>query len=158
MRGNQQHSAQFKSGLVTLLDPKKRRVRVRFEDEDGVQSFWLRCISRGSLGMRQTHMPAVGEQVACLIDWRGEDGVIIGSVYSDADASPTTAAEVDHVTYSDGTVHEHDPVARVNRQLMPGGTKVLGVGGGRLMFKDGAIVSSVPIVLGQVPDPPTRAG
>lgn len=147
-----QHNAQFKSGVVMLLDAPKRRVRVKFEDEDGVQTFWLRVLSRGSKGMRQTHMPAIGEQVACLVDWRGEDGVIIGSVYSDADPSPTKADDVDHVTYSDGTVHEHDPKTKIHRLVMPGGTLQVGSGAARLQFKDGAIVSSVPIVQGPVPD------
>jgi phage baseplate assembly protein V len=151
MRGNQP-SAQYKSGVVMLLDGAKRRVRVKFEDEDGVQSSWLRVLSRGSKGMRQTHMPAIGEQVACLIDWRGEDGVIIGSVYSDADPSPTKADNVDHVTYSDGTVDEHDPQTKVHRLMMPSGTLAFGSGAARLMFKDGSIVSSVPIEQGPVPD------
>ena len=61
MSRSSQRSAQYKSGVVTLLQPDKRRVRVKFEDEDGIQSFWLRVVSRGSKGMRQTHMPAIGE-------------------------------------------------------------------------------------------------
>lgn len=156
----QQHNSAFANGVVLLLDARGRRARVRFEQEDGVQSFWLRVLSKGSAGMRATHMPAIGEQVACLVDWRGEDGVIVGSVYSDADPSPTGAAEVDHVTYADGTVHEHDPKTKVRRTLMPDDDEakyVIGVGDVRVMITNKAIVSSKPIVTGAVPKPPARS-
>ncbi|MFT4098989.1 MAG: phage baseplate assembly protein V [Rhodoblastus sp.] len=152
-----QRSAQYKSGVVTLLDPAKRRVRVKFEDEDGVQSFWLRVVSRGAKGMRQTHMPAIGEQVACLVDWRGEDGIILGSVYSDEDPSPTGAEDVDHVTYSDGTVEEHDPKTKVSRLLLPDGKRIVGVKDTLMQISKDGIVVTKPIVLGAVEKPPLRS-
>lgn len=155
----QQRNSPYASGVVLLLDPKGRRARVKFEQEDGVQSFWLRVLSKGAAGMKAAHLPAIGEQVACLVDWRGEDGVIIGSVYSDADPAPTGAADVDHVTYADGTVHEHDPTTKVRRTLMPDDDQakyVVGVGEVRLLITNKGIVSSKPIVTGAVPKPPAR--
>ena len=156
MSRSSQRSAQYKSGVVTLLQPDKRRVRVKFEDEDGVQSFWLRVVSRGAKGMRQTHMPAICEQVACLIDWRGEDGIILGSVYSDEDPSPTGAGDVDHVTYADGTVEEHDPKTKINRLILPDGKRIVGVDKTLMQFSKEGIVVTKPIVVGEVKPPDLR--
>lgn len=155
----QQHNSPYANGVVLLLDPRGRRARVKFEQEDGVQSFWLRVLSKGAAGMKATHMPAIGEQVACLVDWRGEDGVIIGSVYSEADPAPTGAADVDHVTFSDGTVHEHDPQTMIRRTMMPDREKakfILGVGEVRIMITNKGIVTTHPITVGGVSNPPLR--
>jgi len=157
----QQHSAQYKRGLVTLLDPSnKYRVRVQFADEDGTQSFWLSVVVKGAKGNRHGHVPQVGEQVACLVDWRGEDGIVLGSVYSEQDPTPLGAVENDHVTYADGAVHEHDPVTNVHRTTLPDPGKLflkVGTSGPTKMLitKDGIVVNK-PISLGDVPDIPTR--
>ncbi|WP_457798087.1 phage baseplate assembly protein V [Methylocystis sp. S23] len=163
MRGKQQSSAlqgsaQFKRGVVEKIDSEKPwRVRVKFQDEDGVQSFWLSIMSAGAKGNRHAHTPREGEQVACLVDWRGEDGVILGGLYSEADARPETAKENHHVEFEDGAIHEHDPKTHVHRITLPQqGTLFFAVGDMRLkLTKDGGVVNK-PIVLGQVDEPQRR--
>lgn len=163
MRASQQSSAhsksaQFKRGEVVLIDGENPwRVRVKFEDEDGVQSFWLSIMAKGAKGNRHAHTPRIGEQVACLVDWRGEDGVILGGLYSEADARPAAAPENDHVSYEDGTVFDHDPKTKTRRLILPeGGTYYFGVGQTRMKFTKEGIVASKPIALGDVPDVEVR--
>ena len=84
----------FKRGIVRELKPEKAQARVEFEDEDGVSSYWLSVNSplASGGGSRIYAMPEVGSQVHCLIDWRGEDGCILGASYSDKDPPPATDA------------------------------------------------------------------
>jgi len=159
MPGRLQRSAQFKRGVVTLIDgANPSRVRVKFDDEDGVQSFWLSVMTAGSMGTRHARTPRIGEQVACLVDWRGEDGVIMGGLYSSADPRPAAARENDHVAFEDGSVAEHDPVSRTHRVQMPGGALFFAVGDTRLKITKDGVVTSKPIVTGDVPDIPLRSG
>lgn len=84
----------FKRGIVRELRPDKAQARVEFEDEDGVSSYWLSvnsALASGG-GSRTYAMPEMGSQVHCLIDWRGEDGCILGASYSDKDQPPATDA------------------------------------------------------------------
>ena len=67
---------------------------------------------------RRTHrdkaldLPDVGEQVALLLDLRGEDGVILGAIWSEVDPVPQTdGADVDVRRYADGTVLRYDRTA-----------------------------------------------
>lgn len=87
----------FKRGIVKELRPEKAQARVEFEDEDGVSSYWLSVNSplASSAGSRTYAMPEIGSQVHCLIDWKGEDGAILGASYSDKDPPPATNA--DHI-------------------------------------------------------------
>ncbi|MFD2677993.1 phage baseplate assembly protein V [Camelimonas lactis] len=82
----------FKRGIVRELKPEKAQARVEFEDEDGVSSYWLSVNSAlaSGTGSRVYAMPEIGSQVHCLIDWRGEDGCILGASYSDKDPPPAT--------------------------------------------------------------------
>lgn len=84
----------FKRGIVKELKPEKAQARVEFEDEDGVSSYWLSVNSSlASGGASRTYaMPEIDSQVHCLIDWKGEDGCILGASYSDKDAPPATDA------------------------------------------------------------------
>ncbi|PZU89124.1 MAG: hypothetical protein DI527_16460 [Chelatococcus sp.] len=84
----------FKRGIVRELRAEKAQARVEIEDEDGVSSFWLSvnsALASGN-GSRVYAMPELGSQVHCLVDWRGEDGCILGASYSDKDPPPATDA------------------------------------------------------------------
>lgn len=143
-RSSRQGSAQFKRGVVEKIDAKAPwRVRVKFEDEDGVQSFWLSVAASGSKGNRHAHTPREGEQVACLVDWRGEDGIILGGLYSEADARPEAAKESHHVEFEDGAIHEHDPKEKTHRIQMKEGDLYLSVDGSRVhVSKDKVFVTA----------------
>ncbi|MEN5083735.1 hypothetical protein ABE438_14730 [Bosea sp. TWI1241] len=89
-----QPSSPFKRGVVRELDPENARAKVEFPDEEGASSFWLSVnssLASGS-GSRTYAMPEIGSQVHCLVDWRGEDGVILGASYSKVDRPPASKA------------------------------------------------------------------
>lgn len=105
----------FKRGIVREIDKDSWRAKVEFEDEDNVSSFWLSVPGGSATGMQKTSMPRVGQQVGCLVDWRGEDGMILGGLYSKVDKPPTSAVENDLTRHEDGAVNEHDPTTHVQR-------------------------------------------
>jgi phage baseplate assembly protein V len=109
----------MKIGIVTQLDPAKARVRVKFPEEDvqteaeepGMESFWLQVLHRWTLDTKAFTLPALNEQVVCLMDETMEFGVVLGGVYSDADPRPAAPDTSSHLEFSDGTILEYDPAA-----------------------------------------------
>ena len=74
----------LKFGTITSINPLTARARVQFA-EDGMNSYWLAVLQNRTLNDKFYSMPAVGEQVACLMDENSEDGVILGAIYSAED-------------------------------------------------------------------------
>ena len=74
----------LKFGIVTKIDPKTARGRVRFAEDDH-QSFWLPILQAKTMNDKFYALPDAGEQVACLMDENWEDGVILGAIYSSED-------------------------------------------------------------------------
>lgn len=108
-----QQSSAFKRGEVRELDPENARAKVEFLDEDGASSFWLSVnssLASGS-GSRTYAMPEIGSQVHCLVDWRGEDGVILGASYSKKDRPPATKATEMAGKLGGGLEYLYDKVA-----------------------------------------------
>lgn len=106
-------------GEVTSVDVGRHRARVRFEDQENVESFDLLIVER-TTGRRKSRAPyAVGDRVLCLFLPIGvETGFIIGSYYG-ARTPPSGSADVDVVEYEDGARFEYD--------LDAGALKVSGV-------------------------------
>lgn len=105
---------QLEYGEVTALDHKTCRLRVRLDDRDGLQTYWLNIPQRNTQGtQRRPLMPELGEQVAVLLDADGVGGVYLGGIYSTAEPPPVADEETDFVRYSDGTVMSYDRVAGV---------------------------------------------
>lgn len=99
--------ATFRFGEVTATDPVRARVRVRLPDLE-LDSAWLPLLQNGSKGNRHFRMIDVGEQVAVLLDRRAEDGVVLGSIYSEPDPAPVSSGDKEHVVFADGTTVEYD--------------------------------------------------
>lgn len=77
---------QLEYGEVTALDHQTCRLRVRLDDRDGVQTYWLNIPQRNTQGtQRRRLMPEIGEQVAVLLDGDGVGGVCLGGIYSTAE-------------------------------------------------------------------------
>ena len=93
----------FKRGVVKETDDKRARVRVEFQDEDGAVSYWLNVNQAAAAGNKSYWMPDVGAQVNCLVDWDGEDGTVLGALYSDKDAPPTDNGKTIHIRTAAGT-------------------------------------------------------
>jgi phage baseplate assembly protein V len=101
-------------GEVSGVDYPTCRVRVRLDDRDGVESYWLNVPQRNTQGtQRRPLMPELGEQVAVLLDADGVSGVYLGGIYSTAEPPPVVDEDTDYVRFSDGTVSTYDRAAGV---------------------------------------------
>lgn len=101
-------------GEVSAVDYPTCRIRVRLDDRDGVQSYWLNIPQRNTQGtQRRPLMPELGEQVAVLLDADGVGGVYLGGIYSTAEPPPVVDEDTDYVRFSDGTVSTYNRAARV---------------------------------------------
>ena len=91
-------------GEISAVDYLSCRVRVRLDDRDGVESYWLNVPQRNTQGTkRRPLMPELGEQVAVLLDADGVGGVCLGGIYSTAEPPPVIDEDTDYVRFSDGT-------------------------------------------------------
>lgn len=79
----------FRPGIVRQVDAKRGLARVEFPDHDGMLSWWLNVNQQVTSDSKSYAMPEVGAQVNCLTDERGEEGTILGAMYSDVDRPPT---------------------------------------------------------------------
>ncbi|QIH08913.1 MULTISPECIES: phage baseplate assembly protein V [unclassified Pseudomonas] len=101
-------------GEVSAVDYLTCRIRVRLDERDGVESYWLNVPQRNTQGTkRRLLMPELGEQVAVLLDADGVGGVYLGGVYSTAEPPPVVDEDTDYVRFSDGTVSTYDRAAGV---------------------------------------------
>jgi len=99
---------QYRKGIVREVDGKRGLARVEVQDQDGVVSWWLNVNQELASRSRSYLMPEVGAQVNCLTDERGEEGVILGSFYSDVDVPPTDNAALVKRDLRGGRVETYD--------------------------------------------------
>ena len=102
----QEFGATLKFGTVSASKPGFARVRL--PDADNMRTMWLPIAYPKTQDDQVCWTYDSGEQVAVLLDARGEDGVIVGAVYSDADRPPTTSSDKFIVKFKDGAVFEYD--------------------------------------------------
>lgn len=100
--------ATFKFGTVSAVDSTTCRVRVRLPDYDNLRTYWLPVLQRKTQDDKDYHLPDIGEQVVVLLDERGEDGVVLGAIYSSVDVPPVESSDKRHVRFSDGTTVDYD--------------------------------------------------
>ena len=89
-------------GTVTSINPLTARARVQFA-EDGMNSYWLAVLQNKTFKDKFYSMPAVGEQVACLMDQNSEDGVILGALYTTEDTPIIETEKQVSANFEDGT-------------------------------------------------------
>ena len=80
----------LKFGIVTNINPALAQARVQFADDD-ILSFWLPILQQKTQKDKFYALPDIGEQVACLMDENAEEGVVLGAIYSAADATPVSS-------------------------------------------------------------------
>lgn len=116
----------YRRVLVTEVDAAKHRVRGEFPDRQGLLSPWLDVLVRGAgTAFKDFGMPAVGEQVAVLLDAKEEAGCVIGAIYSDADPVPEGASVTKRgIYFGDGAAVEYDTATKVLRVVVPEGGHV----------------------------------
>lgn len=107
-------SIELEYGEVSAIDHPNCRIRVRLDERDGLESYWLQVPQRNTQStQRRPLMPELGEQVAILLDEHGVGGVCLGGVYSSAEPPPVVDEDTDFVRYSDGTTVIYDRAAGV---------------------------------------------
>jgi phage baseplate assembly protein V len=107
-------SVELEYGEVSAVDYLTCRIRVRLDDRDGLQTYWLNMPQRSTQStQRRPLMPELGEQVAVLLDADGVGGVYLGGIYSTAEPPPVTDEDTDYVRFSDGTVSTYNRAAGV---------------------------------------------
>jgi len=90
-------------GIVTALDYATNRVRVRLPERDDIETYWLHVPQTNTVGVqRRAILPAVGEQVAVLLDDDGSGGTLQGGVYHTGNPPPVTDPDTEYVRFADG--------------------------------------------------------
>lgn len=100
--------ATMKFGTVSAVDEKAGMVRVRLPDFDNMRTAWLHVLQSRTQDDKHYDLFDLGEQVVVLLDARGEDGVVLGAIYSSADTPPVTDANKYHRRFKDGSWVEYD--------------------------------------------------
>lgn len=96
-------------GEVSAQDFQACRIRVRLDERDGLQSWWLHVPQRYTQGTKcRPLLPELGEQVAVLLDADGVSGVYLGGIYSTAEPPPIADEDTDYVRFRDGTTVTHN--------------------------------------------------
>lgn len=102
-------AVELEYGEVSAQDFKACRIRVRLDERDGVQSWWLHVPQRHTQGTQSRPLlPELGEQVAVLLDADGVGGVYLGGIYSTAEPPPVIDEDTDFVRFRDGTTVTYD--------------------------------------------------
>ncbi|MGE1004223.1 phage baseplate assembly protein V [Ralstonia pseudosolanacearum] len=98
--------ATIKYGTVSASRPGFARVRL--PDFDNMRTMWLPIVYPKTQDDQACWTYDTGEQVAVLLDARGEDGVILGAVYSSADKPPVSDPNKFSIRFKDGALLEYD--------------------------------------------------
>ena len=96
------------TGIISDIDETSVRVRVTLPECDNLKSNWLAVLQRNSQDNKDYWLPDMGEQVEVLLDNNGEDGVVLGAVYSTVDTAPVASRDKRYVQFSDGAAFEYD--------------------------------------------------
>lgn len=96
-------------GRVSAVYPASGTAKVVFDDRDNYVTPELPIMNRGSQGVKDYWMPAVGEQVICaFLSNTSKEGFILGSHFNDEDKPPVTSKNKQHLRFPDGTFIEYD--------------------------------------------------
>ncbi|MEJ2793965.1 phage baseplate assembly protein V [Iodobacter sp. LRB] len=96
----------LKFGVV--LASKPGFARVSLPDTDNLRTMWLPIAYPKTQDDECYWTYDSGEHVALLLDAQGEDGVIIGAIFSDADTPPVTDPNKFGIRFKDGAMLEYD--------------------------------------------------
>lgn len=107
-------------GIVKHVDGSTARVRVELPGEDGILTDWLPVAVPLALGAKAYFLPRKESQVVVLLDELGEDGVVVGAIYSQADPPPVTGEKLIHLVLEDGTKITLDPDSKTVTVDTPG--------------------------------------
>ncbi|QNT58152.1 phage baseplate assembly protein V [Neisseria musculi] len=101
-------TATLQFGIVAAVDEAGHTLRVRLPALENLETDWLPMLTPAAGGNRFYSLPDEGEQVVCLLDARGENGVVLGATYNAADKPPAADKDKWIRRFKNGTVIEHD--------------------------------------------------
>lgn len=101
----------LKFGIVSALDETTGRVRCVLPDYDDLETWWLPVAHAKTHQDKHWSLPDVGEQVALLLDRRGDSGVVLGAIFGLRDRPPVASVEHTQLRFADGTVIDYDRAA-----------------------------------------------
>lgn len=105
----EESGATFAVGIVSAVNAATGWARVRLPAYDNLETAELPVLQRRTHKDKALDLPDVGEQVALILDRRGEDGVVLGAIWSEADPVPQSdGPDVDVRHYEDGTLLRYD--------------------------------------------------
>ena len=111
----------YRHGIIEEIDARTGRARVRFPQHQDLISGWLDVLQRSTQGDQDYWMPRKGNQVACLLDGRLEDGCVLGCVYSETDPPPADRESLRVVEFADGCRVAYDQEAHKLTVAIPAG-------------------------------------
>lgn len=109
------------TGTVSDIDENTAQVRVCLPECDNLRTHWLQVLQRNTQENKDYWLPDIGEQVEVLLDENGEDGVVLGAVYSSVDVPPVASLDKRYVQFSDQAMFEYD--RKLHRLTINGGIK-----------------------------------
>jgi len=140
-------------GRVTNTYPDRATVRVELPDADDVISSELPVLYAKTFRDKSYFMPDVGEHVLCMYLPNGlEQGFVIGSFYSKADAVPVSSQDKKHITFDDDTWIEYDRSSHHLQAHTKGDITVTNAGNVLVDSKGDVTVRSPSKVLVDCPD------
>ncbi|MDT4867952.1 phage baseplate assembly protein V [compost metagenome] len=89
-------------------------------------------------------MPDIGEQVALLLDTTGDDGWVLGALYSEADPPPVASRDKWHRRFKDGAMIEYDRAGHAFVLELPAGGTVRVVAPGGVTVKAEQVTIDAP--------------
>lgn len=95
-------------GTISAVDERRVMVRVRLPECDNLRTAWLPVLQRNTQNNKDYWLPDIGEQVEVLLDDNGEDGLVLGAIYSAADVPTLANKDKRAVTFADGAHIEYD--------------------------------------------------
>ena len=108
MQQTHDFGATLQFGVVSAVDEAGHNLRVKIPALEGMETDWLPMTTPAAGGNQFYSLPDEGEQVVCLLDARGENGCVIGAIYSMADKPPASSKDKWVRRFKNGTVIEHD--------------------------------------------------
>lgn len=130
-------------GTVSEVDASKALARIELADE--VLTDWLACSARRAGDDKTWDLPDVGEQVIVFSPGGELDqGIVLGSLFSDTKAQNGDNAKDRRVTFKDGSIVEFDRNAsKLNVTLSDAAVFTLKIGAMEVkVTKDGAEIGS----------------
>ncbi|WGL26478.1 phage baseplate assembly protein V [Pectobacterium brasiliense] len=115
-------------GTISAVDEARVMVRVRLPECDNLRTAWLPVLQRNTQNNKDYWLPDIGEQVEVLLDGNGEDGLVLGAIYSAADAPTLADKDKRAVMFADGADIEYD--RRTHTLTINGGVQHIAISSG----------------------------